>query len=277
MSTTVLTPKSRLHGISLFLSASIPTAARADEYERIPEAPLQIEEAVMCIARAIFMEGGTLVFGAHPSISPLVARVIDDYYLPAPAEERQRDTDRENQAIQWKNPSLVIYQSLVWKEYWAEATERLARHPLVQMKWTDIVGDERIDLTIKNAALAPNSMEKMRIAMLNDTSPEAMIAIGGMKGVLDEAKLFAMHRQGKPIFTLETTGGAAALLARPQQSLGTVRVMDAEAMNLVRKFWESQEDRDLQKRFSESGSRRLYVPYAFVAQQIVAEIINNRG
>ncbi len=276
MSTTVLTQKSRLHGISLFLSASIPTAARADEYERIPEAPLQIEEAVMCIARAIFMEGGTLVFGAHPSISPLVARVIDDYYLPASAEELQRDTDRENQAIQWKNPSLVIYQSRVWREYWAEPTERLARHPLVQVKWTDIVGDERIDLTIENAPLAPDSMAKMRVAMLNDTSPEAMIAIGGMKGVLDEAQLFAMHRPGKPIFTLATTGGAAALLAR-QKNPNTVRVMDAEAMNLVRKFWENQEDREMQKRFSDSDSRRLYVPYALVAQQIVAEIVKNCG
>jgi hypothetical protein len=274
MSTPQLTSKSRLHGISIFLSASVPTPERSNEYERIPEAPLQIEEAVMCVARAIFMEGGTLVFGAHPSISPLVARVIDHYYLPAPAEELPRDSERENQPIRWKNPSLVIYQSNVWKQYWAEATERLTRHPLVRVEWTEVVDGETVDLAVKDRPQAPKSMEKMRVTMLKETFPVAMIAIGGMKGVLDEAKLFAKHRQGKPIFTLATTGGAAALLPQ-QQDLDCVRVMDTEAMELVRQFWKHQEEAETRQRFGEPDSRQLYVPYAFVAQQIVSEIVKN--
>src|SRR5947209_9716785 len=127
-----LEPSSRLHGRSIFLSASVPTIERRDEYERIPEAPIQIEEAVMCVARAIFIEGGTLVFGAHPSISPLLARVIQHYYVPPPAEATDRERPDKADDTNWKNPRLLMYQSDVWSNYWAESSKRLTEHPLVR-------------------------------------------------------------------------------------------------------------------------------------------------
>ena len=275
MSDLQLTSKSRLHGIKIFLSASIPKPERSLDYLRIAEAPIRIEEAVMCIARAIFMEGGTLVFGAHPSISPLVARVINDYYLPAPAEELIKDSDQDNQQSHWKNPSLLIYQSKVWKKCWAEATERLTWHPLVQLEWTETMNDETVDCDVKDRSQAPKSLERMRISMLEKTSPAAMIAIGGMEGVQDEAALFAKLRPGKPIYALETTGGAAAKLK--DQNLENVKVKDQEVMELLRQFWQQQDGTETQQRFSESDNPLSYIPYAFVAQQIVAEIINNRG
>ena len=103
-----LTTKSRLHGVAVFLSASVPSPERSHEYNRIPEAPLRIEEAVMSIARAIFMEGGTLVFGAHPSISPLVARVIGHYYLPAPAEESHSEKKTGQSDIPWQIDVIAV-------------------------------------------------------------------------------------------------------------------------------------------------------------------------
>lgn len=273
MPTPDLTANCRLHGVSIFLSASVPSPERRDEYERIPEASLRIEEAVVSVARAIFMEGGTLVFGAHPSISPLVARVVGNYYLPAPAEVIHRQASADERQEPWRNPSLLIFQSRVWESYWAEATECLARHPLVSVEWTPVVGGETVDPKVTNRPQAPMSMESMRRTMIEQTSPVAMITIGGMKGVLDETRLFADIFPERPIYAFATTGGASALLPRQERLRDSLRVIDQDALNLVRNFWAHQENAE------ESGSpiatdeRTFYVPYALVAQQIVAEIV----
>jgi|GEM_PF-2337987 len=270
-----LTAKSRLHGVTIFLSASIPTRERSDEYKRIPEAPQQIEEAVVCIARAIFMEGGTLVFGAHPSISPLVARVVDHYYLPAAAEELPRERGPERDDSQWQNPSLVIYQSRVWEKYWAEATERLTRHPLVRVIWIDAEPGETVNLEIKDRAQAPKSMKKMRESMIEQTSPVAMIAIGGMRGVFDEARIFAKLRPSQPIFTLGTTGGAAALLPENPEYGNRTRVVDRGVEDLVRRFWGQQREREPGKHEAAESREAFYVPYAFIAHRIVTDIVEH--
>jgi hypothetical protein len=287
MSTPQLKPQSRLHGRSVFLSASVPTVERRDEYERIEEAPLRIDEAVVCVARAIFIEGGTLVFGAHPSISPLVARVVENYFMPAPAEEIEKRPERDEAEVSWKNPSVVIYQSRVWEPLWAEATQQLTRHPLVHVEWTQADPTETVDPKIKDRSQAPKSMDRMRKTMIGDTAPVAMIAIGGMKGVLDEAALFHELRPRLPIFALGTTGGAAAILAR-SKNYRNVRAIDLEAADLVRSFWEEQDQLvEKSERPDEKFERRadipkhpleprqFYVPYAMVAQQIVAQIVEN--
>lgn len=278
MSIPQLSTKCRLHGVSIFLSASVPTPERRDEYARIPEAPLRIEEAVLCVARAIFMEGGTLVFGAHPSISPLVARVVDDYYLPAPAEKNDSRTDDQNQ---WRNPRVIIFQSRVWEEYWAEATKRLElNHELVKVEWIDAQAGETVNPAIKNRPQAQKSLEKMRVAMIGNTSPVAMIAIGGMQGVLNEASIFNKIYPQRLIYTLATTGGAAALLAK--QSYGDrVHVFDHGAADLVSKFWEDQEQLETRKQWGRKGEsggeeeQEFYVPYAFITQRLVNKIIED--
>ena len=93
-------------------------------------------------------------------------------------------------------------------------------------------------------------------------------------------KIFMELRPGVPIFTLATTGGAAAMLSRNPEYQDRVRAMDLEAENLVRSFWEEQEGsahkeprRDDSANASER--RKFYVPYAMVAQQIVAQIIEH--
>ena len=83
----------RLRGTTVFLSASVPDRPG---FERVPNAPFVIEQAVVSLARAVFAENGKIVFGAHPSISPLVASVAAEYHLPgAPEQDR----------------SVIIYQS----------------------------------------------------------------------------------------------------------------------------------------------------------------------
>lgn len=272
MAAKELNPQGRLHGMAVFLSASVPSPERADEYERIPEAPLRIEEAVVSVARAVFMEGGTLVFGGHPSISPLVARVVSHYYLPEPAEQIELPAEGQSR---WRNPSVRIYQSKVWSEYQAEATKALSRHPLVEIVDVKAVAGEEIDPAITNRPQAPLSLEAMRRSMIEDTSPIAMVAIGGMKGVLDEAALFAELRPGRPVFALETTGGAAALLKKRLPVLSdSIHVPDEGALELVKKFWAGQDhERSNDERQAAESPREHFVPYAFVAQKIVEELI----
>jgi hypothetical protein len=158
------------------------------------------------------------------------------------------------------------------EEFWAEATEQLSRHPLVNVKWTEAEPGEFVDPRVKDRSQAPNSMERMRRSMIAETSPLAMVAIGGMAGVRNEAALFAEICPGKPIFAFATTGGAAALLSGDKAIARQVRVIDSEADSLVRRFWAEQQKDEQLTRSTEAESRQFYVPYALVAQQIVAEL-----
>lgn len=265
---TILTPKPRLQGVTVFLSASIPTPARSSQFRRIPEAATQIEGAVISIARAIFMEGGSLVFGGHPSISPLIAQVVGHYFQPAPAERDWRfDGERENE-VPWRNPSVVIYQSEIWQDHWAESSQRLAQQPLVSLRWTSASPGERIDPEQKDMPQGSASLELMRRAMINESEPAAMIAIGGMEGVLDEAALFSELRPRKPIFALATTGGAASILADNPGDM-KVQVIDREADELVKAFWREHREEEMERPF--------YTPYAFVAQQVVSILAGAGG
>src|SRR5262249_59078396 len=56
-------------GDVIFLSASVPIREGWAEDAQ----PAEIEEAIVSIARAVFARNGRLLFGGHPSVSPLVA------------------------------------------------------------------------------------------------------------------------------------------------------------------------------------------------------------
>ena len=274
----------RLHNIPIFLSASIPTAQRRNEYEvnhvnkidflRVEDAATRIEEAIICLARAIFSEGGTLVFGGHPSISPLVARILDHYYLPSPAEEISDDRRDLDDDTNWKNPSLIIYQSRVWEKFLVPETEYLSKHPQVEIKWTEAIGDERADPSITDRPQAPLSMHHMRERMIADIDPAAMVVIGGMQGVLDEAGIFHEQYPTKSIFTLPSTGGAARVLAELDQNPPIVSDSDQRAAELIQEFWRQRTDDEInwEQLYPSATS---YIPYAFVTQQIISRVIDD--
>lgn len=262
--------RSRLHGVRIFLSGSVPTLDRADEYDRIPGAPLHIEEAVICIARAIFIEGGTLVFGGHPSISPLVARVIQDYNIPSPAEATNVEI-KEQQGMVWKNPRIEIHQSKVYEQFLVKDTEYLLRQPLVDVRWSEAVEGEFVDPMIKGKPRTEKSLLAMRRAMMSPSPPAAMIAVGGMKGVVDEVDLFREFAPKRPVYLLGTTGGATGMLAKRMVDERNVRLPDSDALDLVKRFWAEQRKKDVEGEYSKE--REYYVPYGFIAQRMVEEII----
>lgn len=141
---------SSLSGQAIFLSASFPSGARGDA---LPAArPSAIADAVTSVVRAVFEADGRLVFGGHPTISPLVLLVAREY---------------------GRREAVDIYQSLSYQDVIPDETKRLAEG-YGTLHWTDDIGEDSLVL--------------MRKTMLAER-PSAGVFIGGMQGVVDEFAL----------------------------------------------------------------------------------------
>jgi hypothetical protein len=179
-------------GDIVFLSASVP-----HREQWVPHShPLEIEEAILSIARAVFARGGRLLFGGHPSVSPLVSAVAGEYFPADPARPPAERPVLTFQSEQFRGPLMP------------DATWELHRFGWTSIEWTPKAGDRR------------ESLRVMRDRMLGGPMPVAMFAVGGMEGVVDEALLFLTQRslRGAPasrVYVLPSGGGAAALLVSP--------------------------------------------------------------
>ena len=163
-----------LNGAPVFLSASFPSGERGKRFE--PYDPTAISAAVTAVARAVLLAGGRLVFGAHPTISPLVLLVA--------GELGRRD-------------AVEIYQSAIFRDRIPAETTRLVELRLGRMHLVDAAGD-----------LEP-SLERMRREMLTREPPVAGIFVGGMEGIHDEYRLLAELQPGAARLPITAPGGAA--------------------------------------------------------------------
>lgn len=263
----------RLRGVSVFLSASVPAAERSEKFRRGADCATNIEEAVVSVARALFSEGARLVFGAHPSISPLLARLLGFYHQPAPAEAAGRISFEKQ--MRWRNPEIVMYQSEAYRPVWGRESTRLSEMPQVTIRWIERVGGEEANLEASGGPQAPRSLRLMRQLMLEEQKPRAMIAIGGMEGVLEEARMFLEACPNAPVFALETTGGAAALLRQELENENRILIPDGEEVaGLLREFWVRQEPAsEVRDRMRGGKGRPDYFPYSFVARRVVDHIV----
>jgi SLOG cluster3 family len=248
-----------LRGKTVFLSASVPNEKRADRYNRIEDAAFEIEQAVISLARAVFSEGGRLVFGGHPAISPLVAMVVGEYREPRFAESAE-----ERQEV-----PVEIYQSRAFEGYLPDDTLLMYRLGYAAIHWVDAVGDERFDpdAPAENVQCR-NSLRRMRETMLEASHPDAMVCIGGMEGLEDEVALAIDRGRLFPIYVLERTGGAAALLRA--RELKRFRMIDTE---IVTRIEQMRAELGAVMKREEKQDRRALVPYPLVMQTIVEEIV----
>ncbi|WP_395641439.1 hypothetical protein [Rudaea sp.] len=254
--------------LTVFLSASVPLPERAERFRREPRAAFEIEQAVISLARAVFARGGRLVFGGHPTISPLVAMVAGEYRKP-----RRAESDLERAP-----PSVVIYQSEAYREVAEEAILLIYELGAAKVFWTAAVDDERYDPEKRGTPQCLKSLAEMRRKMLLETRPDAMVCIGGMEGVLDEAALFEQLVQARMIYTLKAAGGAAAELASSPSD--RVKVVEAEVLADVAQRRASAgplegEDRDVFKRRDED--EMPVTPYPLIFQTLVAELLDGHG
>jgi len=246
-----------LRGKSIFLSASIPDEKRAERYNRVEDAAFEIDQAVVSLARAVFSEGGRLVFGGHPAISALISIVVGEYREPRFAESTEER----------RSPPVEIYQSRAFEGYVPDDTLLMYRLGYASIHWVDAVDGERFNPDAPSEDLpCTKSLRRMRETMFEASHPDGMVCIGGMEGLEDEVAL-ALKRGRIPIYVLERTGGAAALL-RGRHVEG-LRMIDTE---IVSRIDQLRAEFGAATQQGESHVRRSLVPYPLVMQTIVEEI-----
>ena len=209
MTVRTFTTGGRLQGRHVFLSASVPNDASADE-------ALLIEEAVMACVRAVLSERGTIVFGGHPAISPFVATVAAEY---AGREHGQ--------------PLVIIHQAEPFRPYAPEATLRMSRLGYARIEWTPPENKETF-VPGQPRPYCPDTLEAMRHALMQKNEPVAMVVIGGMSGIADEYRIFRAHQQTAPIYVLPTTGGETRALAEKRDVIAIDRQVLTELGQALR-------------------------------------------
>jgi len=202
----------------LFLSASVPATSRSAEFLKEKNAQLRIEEAVMSLARTVFAHKGQLVFGGHPSISPLVATVATEYapFVSGSEEEINVISGMEGYSYGPGDngfPPVVIYQSDIFRPIISPETTQMLNSRAAFVRWTQKDPAETLDHPTPVGPRFPESVKEMRECMMEDAPLDAMVAIGGMEGIFDERRAFKIKYPDKPVFIFKSTGGASLNLA----------------------------------------------------------------
>lgn len=239
-----------LRNLNVFLSASVPDESQP-LFSRIPDAAYQIEQAVVSLVRSVFNAGGQLVFGGHPSVTPLVAAIATEY----PRTEQTR---------------VSIYQSHAFDRVITDDTKLLRDLGFARLTWTEAVDDEEF-IPGEGAASyqCPKSLLQMRETLITIEKPIAMVCIGGMQGVLDEAHLFSKKdqrsvRMASDIYTFTSTGGAAHLLATEKSPVeGYINIPD-------KNFYSASLREDRSAKPIEDAFN--IIPFPYIMQRLVADI-----
>ncbi|WAH55900.1 hypothetical protein LZ023_23045 [Pseudomonas silvicola] len=154
----------------IFLSASVPSSDNSF-YEQCD--PMLIQAALRTFLYTV-LGRKYLVFGGHPTISPLILAVCEDLGI-------------DNRA------AVTIYQSKFF------ATEA----PKVNLRFGNLV-------EVVSTGDRQSSLELMRRAMFRHNQFEAAVFIGGQQGILDEHKQFRKDHSGANVIALRSPGGASA-------------------------------------------------------------------
>jgi hypothetical protein len=125
-----------------------------------------------------------LVFGAHPTISPLVLSVA--------AELERRDV-------------IEIFQSRFYQDRIPAETMELVERGFGVLHWTDVVPG-------KNPKDDGPSLDLMREAMLGGEALAAGIFIGGMEGIFLESDRLSKRQPSTARLPVTAPGGAARQL-----------------------------------------------------------------
>ena len=171
------------------LGASYPPRAytsTADSHE--------IAAAAKAFIGAAFQQNWKILFGGHPTISPLVLMIAREYGT---------------------KHSVLIYQSKFFANHLGPATLSLAREQygeIILIENDLREAPPRADET-PDPTKCPKSLLLMRKAMLSHSNIGALVLIGGDTGLIEEFELFRTMLPGRPIFPIGFPGGAARDIA----------------------------------------------------------------
>ena len=157
---------------NIFLSASIPLPERDEKYIGTADI-IAIRDAVIALTTVV-LPSHRLIWGGHPSITPLVYHVME----------------KLNLNIQ---EHITLYQSMFFEKYFPKDNNKFDNIVL-----TDIVEGDR-----------ERSLLHMRNRMLGESEFVAGIFIGGMEGVEEEYDMFIKKHHNAIILPIASTGAAA--------------------------------------------------------------------
>ncbi|WP_433863026.1 hypothetical protein [Sphingobacterium thalpophilum] len=160
---------------NIFLSASIPLPERDSKYIDTADI-IAIRDAVIALT-AVVLPHHRLIWGGHPSVTPLVYFVMEKLKLNI-------------------QDHVTLYQSKLFERYFPEDNTKFNNVIL-----TDIIDDDR-----------EKSLLHMRNRMLSESEFSAAVFIGGMEGVEDEYRMFKEINPGAIILPIASTGGATKLI-----------------------------------------------------------------
>lgn len=158
--------------INLFLSVSVPLPDRHLRFMETADV-IAIREAVKGLVGEV-IQRGTIIFGGHPAITPLMAILLRG--MGQTAAKR-----------------VVLYQSAFFAGQFVQENDEF-----LDVRIVPAVGSSR-----------DQSLEAMRQRMMRDTPFDAGVFIGGMEGVLDEYELFGAAYPKAPRWPIASTGAAA--------------------------------------------------------------------
>lgn len=171
---------------SIFLSASIPYQERDKKFYDTSDI-IAIRDAVRALATVVIPKAN-LIWGGHPSITPLIRFVID----------RLKVSLKEH---------VTLYQSNYFRDKFPE----------------DNFVFEKIELVPENTNLE-TSLSDMRNAMINNNDFKVGIFIGGMEGVIEEYSLFSKAHPNALILPIASTGAAAKIIYDEMESKPNKRI-----------------------------------------------------
>ncbi|MCY1665845.1 SLOG domain-containing protein [Rhizobium sp. SL86] len=158
--------------IRIFLSVSVPLPSRDPVYFETADV-LGIREAVKGLVSEVVLHG-TIVFGGHPAITPLIALLLRDM------------------GNQYRG-RVILYQSEAFKD----------KYPPEKSEFLNVIDVPAVGIS------ETDSLQAMRERMIYDAPYDAGVFIGGMEGVELEFNMFREAYHGAPIWPVASTGAAA--------------------------------------------------------------------
>ena len=186
---------------NIFLSASAPLPERDPKYIGTADI-IAIRDSVIALATTVLPKH-RLVWGGHPSITPLI------YYV----------MQKLNLNIQ---NHVLLYQSLFFKDNFPPDNNKFEN-----IVFTENVGDVH------------SSIQHMRNRMFSENKFSAAIFIGGMDGIEVEYNMFIKYHPDALILPIASTGAATKLVYDNQfpEKLKNERFLkDYGYMSLFQKF-----------------------------------------
>lgn len=161
---------------NIFLSASVPLKNRDPQFYKTADV-IAIRDSVIALTSTILTnEEYRLIWGGHPSITPLISHVLERFNLKMSSR-------------------VILYQSLEFEGKFPPQNEDIGIR-----KYTDKKGNLK------------ESVNEMRVHMIGDNDFAAAFFIGGMEGIFDEYNLFKQYHPEIPCYPIATTGAAATML-----------------------------------------------------------------